>query len=61
MGERKIPKDPVIRVSFINTQLRNYYAGLEELCRDFELSREELEESLRVAGYTYDEKENQFR
>ena len=61
MVEKKIPRDPVIRVSFVNTQLRDYYAGLEELCRDFEIDREELENSLKAAGYVYDKGENQFR
>ena len=27
-----IPKDPVILLSYVNTQLRDYYESLEALC-----------------------------
>ncbi len=57
----KIPKDPIVCLSFVNTQLRDFYAGLEEFCAEFEVNREELEEKLQAAGYTYDKKQNQFR
>ena len=34
-----IPKDPAILLSYVNTQLRDYYSSLSELC--YTLSGEE--------------------
>lgn len=30
-----IPNDPIMLMSYLNTQLRDNYASLEELCRSF--------------------------
>ena len=37
-----IPKDPVMLLSYVNTQLRDFYGTLEALCEDKGLDREEL-------------------
>ncbi len=29
----QLPKDPVILLSYINTQLRDFYPSLDELCK----------------------------
>lgn len=58
---KTVPKDPIMCLSFVNTQLRDYYGSLEELCENFELEREELEARLSSAGYVYDREQNQFR
>lgn len=55
-----IPKDPVILLSYINTQLRDYYTNLAELCEDKELNLDELVNKLDMIDYAYDEKHNQF-
>ncbi|MCD8221115.1 MAG: DUF4250 domain-containing protein [Clostridiales bacterium] len=55
-----IPKDPVMLLSFINTQLRDFYPDLEELCSSLSLEQRELEEKLAQIDYHYDEKKNQF-
>jgi hypothetical protein len=55
-----IPNDPVMLLSYINTQLRDFYPGLEALCRDKGLSQEEIEEKLNHIDYQYDETINQF-
>lgn len=55
-----IPKDPVMRLSFVNLKLRDYYKNLEELCEDLELDREELVSSLAAIDYHYDKEKNQF-
>ena len=57
---KKIPQDPMICLSFINTQLRDYYPDLEELCQVFGIERTDLEEKLRAVGYTYDGGQNRF-
>lgn len=55
-----IPKDPVMRLSFVNLKLRDYYKNLEALCEDLELDREELVSSLAAIDYHYDKEKNQF-
>lgn len=55
-----IPKDPVMLLSYINTQLRDRYPNLEELCGSLSLSSTELQEKLEAIDYKYDEKTNQF-
>ena len=55
-----IPKDPVILLSYVNTQLRDYYESIEALCSCRGLRRKELEEKLASIDYYYDRKVNQF-
>lgn len=59
--KKKIPSDPMIAVSFINTQLRDYYASLDEFCEEFETERAALELRMEEIGYTYNKEQNQFR
>ncbi len=56
-----IPKDPVMLLSYINTQLRDHYSGLDELCDSLDLEKEELCSRLAAIQYRYDEQTNQFR
>ena len=42
-----IPKDPVMLLSYINTQLRDFY--------------DEVKQKLSMIGYEYDESLNQFK
>ena len=39
----KIPNDPIMCLSFVNTQLRDFYPDLDELCSAFDTERSELE------------------
>jgi hypothetical protein len=55
-----IPKDPVMLLSYINTQLRDSYPSLKELCLIMNLQEEEIREKLAEIDYHYDEKENRF-
>ncbi len=55
-----IPKDPVILLSYTNTQLRDFYKSLEDFCGDKGVNRQELEEKLSGIGYRYDGEQNQF-
>ena len=55
-----IPKDHVILLSYVNTQLRDYYESLEALCTCRGLKKKELTEKLASIDYYYDEKTNQF-
>lgn len=55
-----IPKDPVMLLSYINTQLRDFYASLDGLAEGLELDKEEIIEKLSSIDYEYDEDRNQF-
>ena len=55
-----IPKDPVMRLSFVNLKLRDYYKTLEALCEDLDIAEEELKTSLAAIDYHYDKEKNQF-
>lgn len=55
-----IPQDPAILLSYINTQLRDYFSSLDSLCEERELSKEEITEKLAAIDYHYDEVANQF-
>ena len=55
-----IPNDPMMLLSYINTQLRDFYADFAALCTDKGLDAEEVTEKLRGIDYEYDEKLNRF-
>lgn len=55
-----IPKDPVMLLSYVNTQLRDYYDSLDDFLKDKELSREGLIKKLASIDYQYDADLNQF-
>lgn len=55
-----IPKDPMILLSYVNTQLRDYYDSLEALCTLRGIQKEELIEKLDMIDYHYDEELNKF-
>ena len=55
-----IPKDPAMLLSYINTQLRDFYPTLDELCSSLMISKEELEQTLETIDYTYNEMTNRF-
>ena len=55
-----IPKDPVMLLSYVNTQLRDFYKSLDEFCQDKELDKEELVEKMASIDYQYDPSANQF-
>lgn len=55
-----LPKDPVILVSFINTQLRDNYATLDEFCKVFQVEKDEIVEQLKDFSYEYKPEYNRF-
>lgn len=55
-----IPKDPFILLSYLNTQLRDYYPSLEELCASLNILQGEIEEKLNRIDFVYDKNTNQF-
>jgi len=55
-----LPQDPVILLSYINTKLRDEYAGLDELCAALDADREEIVRKLAALNYVYDAGQNRF-
>lgn len=55
-----LPKDPVILLSFTNTQLRDTFESLSAFCINFQISEEEIRTKLAVLNYEYDSVTNQF-
>ena len=61
-----LPKDPVMLLSFVNTQLRDNYSGLKELAAAYDIAAaymtdaDAITETLAAINYHYDEGQNQF-
>lgn len=55
-----IPKDPVILLSYVNTQLRDHYRSLDEMCKSLCVDGGQIVDVLKGIDYMYDEKTNQF-
>lgn len=55
-----LPNDPVILLSYINTQLRDNYSSLAALCDDKDESLDEVCSKLATIGYAYDPQTNRF-
>jgi len=53
--------DPNILLSVMNTKLRDQYASLDILCYDLGIAKEDILTRLSGIGYTYTERENQFK
>ena len=55
-----IPKDPVILLCYVNTELRDYYESLEALCTCSGIKTKDLISQLDQIDYHYDSDTNQF-
>lgn len=55
-----MPNDPVMLLSYVNTQLRDFYPDFHSLCDDKGADMEEILRKLRSIDYEYDEKLNRF-
>lgn len=55
-----LPKDPVILLGVVNTELRDSYESLDDFCKSKNIDRKVLEEKLGEIKYKYDEQINQF-
>ena len=47
-------------LSFVNTQLRDHFPSLEELCASLDLDRQEVEAKLEELDYHYSPEQNRF-
>ncbi|HIS56101.1 MAG: DUF4250 domain-containing protein [Lachnospiraceae bacterium] len=55
-----LPKDPVILLSYVNTQLRDFYPSLDSFCEENELEKSKITDLLSSIDYEYDAGRNQF-
>lgn len=55
-----MPSDPVILLSYINTQLRDNFASLDDLCKSLSVSKHEIIEKLSLINYEYNSSQNRF-
>ena len=55
-----LPKDSVMLLSYINTQLRDFYPNLDELCKTLDVDKDELENKLAAIDYRYTAEMNKF-
>lgn len=56
-----IPKDPNILLSYVNTQLRDNYHSLEEMCQALGTDQSNIISVLSGIGYCYEPDQNCFR
>lgn len=55
-----LPKDPVMLLSFVNTELRDNYSNLTEFCRAYDEDEDVIVSKLDSIGYTYNSEQNRF-
>jgi len=57
---QSIPKDPIMLLSFTNTQLRDHFNNLTEFCKAYMIDEAYIIQKLQIADYTYNKITNQF-
>jgi len=54
------PKDPMMLLSYLNTQLRDHYDSLDELCASMNLDKRSVVEKMQMIEYHYSGELNKF-
>ena len=55
-----LPQDPVMLLSYVNTQLRDNYSSLDEMCASLAADKAEIIAKLKGINYEYDAEKNAF-
>jgi len=55
-----LPKDPVMLLSYLNTQLRDHYDSLDELCAAMNLDKRSVVKKMQMIEYRYNGEVNKF-
>lgn len=55
-----LPNDPMILLSYVNTQLRDFHSSLDDFCKSMQVDAGELQQKLAGIGYEYDAELNRF-
>ena len=48
---QRLPNDPVMLLSVLNTKLRDHYKSLDELCLDMEIEKKVITDKLSAIDY----------
>jgi len=56
-----LPQDPVMLLSYINTELRDNYSSFDKLCSALDLDESDIVAKLGQIGYKYNSVLNQFK
>lgn len=56
----RIPQDPYMLLSYINTKLRDEFHSIEDLCKSLNIDQLSLEEALSEIDYSYTRELNRF-
>ena len=56
-----LPNDPIMLLSYVNTQLRDYYPSFGDFCSAFSIEEATLTKKLASIDYHYDKETNQFK
>ncbi len=57
----QVPNDPIMLLSYVNTQLRDFYESLEDFCNSCDLNQDDIVNKLKAVGYQYVKEQNQFK
>lgn len=57
---QKLPNDPVMLLSFINTQLRDSYKDFDAFVAAFQVDKNTILDKMNLIDYSYDKATNQF-
>ncbi len=55
-----LPKDPVMLLSVVNTNLRDFYPSLDEFAKANNIDKNEIIDKLSTINYEYNKERNQF-
>lgn len=55
-----IPNNPIMLMSYLNTQLRDNYSSLDDLVDSLDICKEDILKKLEEAGFIYSEELNKF-
>ncbi len=56
-----LPQDDFLLLSYINTQLRDNFEDIDELCSALDINKKTVSERLENIGYNYNKELNAFR
>ena len=55
-----IPNDPIMLLSYVNTQLRDNYSSLDDFCASLDVEKQMIMDKLKTVNYEYSEELNKF-
>ncbi|MCR5149505.1 MAG: DUF4250 domain-containing protein [Eubacterium sp.] len=56
----ELPNQPIMLMSFVNTQLRDEFPSLRELALSYGVDEKEIVDKLKSVGFIYNDELNKF-